>query len=401
MRLVNPVVCAAFLTLVCADVGFADEQPEPEKQSVWSTVELQVYGYVKLDASYDTGPADPGNFVRWIDLRPQNQDDDEFNMTANQTRFGLWIRGPEEREKRIQTAGRVEIDFYGGGPENRPWPMLRLAYIDLVWPHAGWRMLAGQSFDVISPLNPNTVNYSVQWWAGNIGYRRPQIQLSRYFSLTDSTALKLVGAITRNIGTTDSVFAEVDAGSDAGIPGLQGRVAVQAGGSRRAGPFEIGLSGHWAEEEYDLDDAGNFERFDSWSANLDLEVPLSTKITLQAEAYTGANLSSYLGGIGQGVNLDLGREIGDTGGWLSVALGPYGSITHHAGVTHTDPDDDDLEIGDHAANGSIFWNGIYDVTGHVQFALELSYWRTEYKQAADQIDVADSLRTQFAVIYRF
>ena len=394
MNMLIRLICLGAVTVGLATSLWA-EDGEPEKKSVWSTVDLQFYGYVKLDAAYDTGPANPGNFARWIELEPDNEDDDEFSMTANQTRLGLWLSGPDDDDSSLETKGRVEVDFYGGGAENKPRPMLRLAYIDLHWRKSGWKFLAGQSADVISPLFPVTVNYSVQWWAGNIGYRRPQIRLSRDFAMSDNSSLQLAGAITRNIGSSDSLFAEVDAGADAGLPGFQGRLGWQAGS------FAIGVSGHWAEEEYDLDDLGNSDRFDSWSANLDLKIPITEKVRLKAEAYTGVNLTQYLGGIGQGINLELGEEIGDTGGWISLDLGPFGDLTHHIGFTLTDPDDENLEVEDRSFNSSVFWNGFYSLTEHIDFALELSYWSTEYLNLSDGADSADSFRTQFAVIYAF
>lgn len=395
MNILNRVICVGTVLVLGAATLLVAQEDESEKKSVWSTVDLQFYGFVKLDASYDTAAADPGNFVKWVDLEPENEDDDQFNMTANQTRLGLWLRTPDEADKSLQTKGRVEIDFYGGGAENKPNPMLRLAYIDLYWRKSGWRFLAGQSFDVISPLFPITVNYSVQWWAGNIGYRRPQMRISKNVAISQNSSLHLAGAITRNIGTTDSVFADVDAGTDAGLPGFQGRLGWNSKS------FNIGLSGHWAEEEYDLDDLGNSEQFDSWSANFDLMVPFSEKVTLKAEAYTGVNLAQYLGGIGQGVNLVRNEEIGDTGGWISLDLGPFGDLVHHIGVTVTDPDDENLEPGDRSFNSSLFWNGFYTLTKHIQFALELSYWNTDYLVLEAESDSADNFRTQFAVIYSF
>ena len=398
MTIVKRVICAILLLVFGVGVGRA--MAEQEKRSAWSSVDLQFYGIIKVDAAYDTSHGNPGNFVRWIDLEPGNEDDEQFNLTANQTRLGIWLTSPDDPDKSLLTKGRVEIDFYGGGAENKPNPMLRLAYIDLHWRKSGWRFIAGQSFDVISPLFPSTINYSVQWWAGNIGYRRPQLQVGRKFSLSDSSKMQVTGAITRNIGATDSIFAGVDSGTDAGLPGFQGRLGWELGRAE-AGPVALGISGHWTQEEFELDEDGNTDLFDSWSANFDLEVPLSKKATLKAEAYTGINLSEYLGGIGQGVNLDRNQEIGDTGGWISVDLGPYHYLTHHIGLTATDVKDDDIEIGDRSFNSSIFWNGVYSLTERIRFALELSYWNTEYKQAAGSEESADNFRTQFAVMYRF
>ena len=76
-------------------------------------------------------------------------------------------------------------------------------------------------------------------------------------------------------------------------------------------------------------------------------------------------------------------------------------LTHHVGLTATDVKDEDIDPGARSANSSIFWNGVYSLTERVRFALELSYWKTEYKEPEAETDSASSFRTQFAVMYRF
>ena len=58
--------------------------------------------------------------------------------------------------------------------------------------------MAGQTWDVISPLNPGMLMYSVGWEAGNIGYRRAQLRAERYVALSDSQLLTLQGSINQN-----------------------------------------------------------------------------------------------------------------------------------------------------------------------------------------------------------
>lgn len=371
------------------------EAPEEEKKSVWSTIDLQVYGYVKLDAAWDTAQAIPGNYVKWIELHPDNLTDPQFSMTANQTRLGLRIRGPKEPGQMV-TQGRVEIDFYGGGEENKPRPFLRHAYVEILWPTSGWTFLAGLTSDVVSPLYPSTINYPVAWWAGNIGFRRPQIRGSKKFEASKNLDLDLAMAITRDIGSTASDFASVDSGTDAGVPGLQARLGFGMG-SRDTGPIVLGISGHYSKEELEVTPDGQHEPFDSWSANLDLTAPFTEKVRLLAEAFTGINLASCLGGIGQGVNLDQMVEIGSTGGWLSMEFGPYGKATWRVGVSMDDPDEGDLEPLDRSRNSSIFGNGMFALSRHVSMGFELSYWETRYHEA----ETADSFRAQYAVYYRF
>ena len=94
------------------------DQPTEAKllRPVLSNLNIQLYGYLKLDAAYDTSRTDDGNFAKWVERENANRDDDQFNMTANQSRFGLNITGPDNGVMR--TSGRAEVDFYGGGSQN-------------------------------------------------------------------------------------------------------------------------------------------------------------------------------------------------------------------------------------------------------------------------------------------
>jgi hypothetical protein len=388
-------VLAALLALGLAAVPVVAEDENDEKKGVWSTLDLQLYGTIKLDAAYDSGNANPGNFVKWVDLDLENPDDDAFSMTANQTRLGLWVRGPEEKG-RVTTRGRVEIDFYGGGAENKPRPMLRHAYLELDWRESGWKFLAGQASDVISPLVPSTINYSVSWWAGNIGYRRAQLRGTRTLSLSDSSQMTIVGALSRDIGDAFSEYENRDAGADSGLPGAQMRLGWGFGESG-PGRIDFGISGHWAAEEYEVSEDGVTADYTSWSLNLDYKHRLSAKARLQFELFTGEDLASYLGGVGQGINLDAGTEIRSQGGWIALDLGPWETWNWHLGISLDDPDDDDLEIGDRSRNRAIWASGDVAITRHVKMGLELSHWSTDYLG----LEEADSFRTQFAVYYQF
>lgn len=365
------------------------------KKPVVSDLDIELYGYIKLDAAYDTSRMDNGNYVRWVESEAVNDDDDEFNMTANETRLGMRISGPQVSD--AKTSGRVEIDFYGGGSENKSRIMIRHAYMNIDWPEAHFNIIAGQTSDVISPLNPSTLNYSVGWWAGNIGYRRPQVRLTKSWALAGDVEFRLQGALARTIGiTTTPDFTPGDAGEDAGFPGVQARASVVFPllGYR---PTTFGVSGHRAKEELDLDGTGRHEDFDSWSVNLDLEQPINEWMTVKGEMFTGENLSAYLGGIGQGVNTTTLQEIGSRGGWIAAALGPWDKYRFNVGATVDDADSSDLNFGDRTLNRTVFGNVIYSINKNTEFGFELSRWRTEYIGQGD----ADSLRAQASLIYRF
>ncbi len=359
-------------------------------------VTIQPYGYIKIDAAYDDSRINNGNFARWAESEATNKNDDQFNMTVNQTRLGVKLNGPDNSD--IKTSGLVEIDFFeNADATNKASIMMRHAYMKILWPNDDFNILAGQTWDVISPLNPYTLNYSVAWWAGNIGYRRPQIRLTKVFDLNEKVTLDLRGAITCNIGTSNSFTG--DAGENSGSPGLQARAGIKV-------PIldhertDIGISGHWAKEDLDINAAGNSKEFDSWSINLDVLQPINKWLRLKSELFTGENLSAYLGGIGQGVNTTTNREIGSTGGWLAAELGPWDKWRFNLGLSIDDVDNDDLNgiSGDKRTyNRSIFGNVIYSLNTNTMIGFELSHWHTEYKNASD----GDSLRAQTSFIYKF
>jgi len=365
---------------------------------VWSSLDIQLYGRLKLDSAYDSSRIDNGNYAKWVGSESTNDKDDQFNMTANETRLGMMITGPDDGD--MKASGRVEVDFYGGGDENKSRLMMRHAYLKLDWPEKHFNVIAGQTSDVISPLVPSTLNYSVCWWTGNIGYRRPQIRLTKEMNIKENVDLKLEGALARTIGRSDAI-AGTDSGEDAGSPTLQGRVSVTLPllNDRQA---TVGLSGHWGKEEYDLNSTGRNTEFDSWSLNMDLDQPVSEKVAIKAEIFTGENLNAYLGGIGQGVIVDANqpiyyKEISSSGGWIAASLGPWKNKRFNVGIAVDDVDSSDINAGDRTLNRSVFGNMICALDKQTDIGFELSHWRTEYKGSGD----AESLRAQLSFIYKF
>ena len=368
---------------------------------VWSDLDIQLYGYLKLDAAYDSSRINNGNYAQWVEQENNNKDDDQFNMTANQSRFGVKINGPDGEA--MNTSGLVEVDFYGSdAAENKAQLMMRHAYMKLDWPESRFNIIAGQTSDVISPLFPSTLNYSVGWWTGNIGYRRPQIRLTKELGFVTGGFLKLEGALTRTIGR-DNIYMEgtTDSGEDAGFPTFQGRASMTLPmlGAQEA---TIGLSGHWGEEEYDIAVSGREKEFMTWSLNLDYTQPICSKVQINAELFTGENLNAYLGGIGQGVITDTTKpnhyeEIGSKGGWIAAGLGPWDNKRFNVGFAMDDVDRSNVNDGDRTLNRSVFGNVYCSLNKQTDVAFEISHWRTEYRGPGD----GDSLRVQTALIYKF
>ena len=149
-------------------------------------MQVEPYGYFKVDLGYDSALSSHGNFAMYVQPQLDGSRTATTNLTARQTRLGLRIQ-------RETLSGIIEFDFYGGGAENKNLPVLRKAYVDV--PISGVELRAGQASDLMSPLVPNTLNYTVLWGSGNVGYRRPIVQIS---DRTDAFVWGI--AIARNIG---------------------------------------------------------------------------------------------------------------------------------------------------------------------------------------------------------
>lgn len=347
----------------------------------------ELYGYVKLDASYDDSRVRNGNYILWSLSDSQNGDDDEFTMTANQTRVGLNLRGPEVGG--AKTTGKIEWDFYGGGDENKPRFRMRHAYAQLEWPEYELSVLAGQTYEIISPLFPSTLNFLVGYSAGNLGYRRPQLRVSKNYSLTDETDLLIQAALTRTIG---DVITDIDTGQDSGFPSTQGRLAYSFPLLTEK-QTTIGISGHYGQEENDDLD----QDFDTWSFNVDLLMPLFKRVDLKSEFFTGANLDTYYAGIFQGVNTTLAEEIPSTGAWAALSITPWDQWNFNVGAGIESPDDFYVETGGRTENKMVFGNVYYMVNPSFLWGGEVSYYVTDYKDIED----GDALRFQSSIIYRF
>ena len=352
------------------------------------------YGYIKLDASLDSAMTDRGDFAFIVMPYEEGEEDDEFNMTANQTRLGVKFDGPDGDN--VEVSGRFEVGFYGGGAENKANPMLRHAYLELKTDAVD--VLAGQTSDLISPLVPTTLNYIVLWKSGNIGYRRPQIRLSKNVKVADGTKLSIAASANRNMGQGGN-------GEDMGVPSFQGRLAVATtliGDS----PAVIGVSGVWGQEESD-----EFEtEFDRTGIAVDVSLPLGEMVALKGEYFTGKNLAVHLGGIGQGISeveIEETRsteacEIEASGWWAQLTVKPTDELQLNVGMGTDDPE---LPEGDTAneleRNTTYYGNLLWTVAPSAIIGVEYATFETYYLLEDDTKESYENTRVQLSFMYKF
>jgi hypothetical protein len=380
----------------------AVEKAEKKESPVISNFKFKPYGYIKLDAAYDDSRTNLGDFILYVPNESQHKNDNEYSMTAKQTRLGLDIMAPEIYA--WQAWGRIEFDFYGDGGaahENKAGVLLRHAFVELK--KKNFSLLAGQTSDLISPLNIDTLNYTVGWSVGNIGYRRPQLRGTYTYPFSKSTKIISALALARTTGTINEDL-DLDLqndGEDAGFPTVQGRLAV-ATKLLTANPTVFGVSGHYGEEEIDwqvkpLTPGKRQTRVKTWSINGDCELPLTSKLSVKGEFFTGYNLDDYFGGILQGVNPTTREVIKSMGGWMQVSYKQSDKWNYRLGFGIDDPEEKDLSNNMRSRNSFYFGNVVYSLIPPVDIGLEYSFWETDHKGISKGTDN----RIQTSIIYKW
>lgn len=376
-----------------------DELRGEMKKFAWKKGEFSIvpYGILWANTVYSTERTTPGSYTLFVQSASTGPES-EFVVDARNTRLGVDVGGPRiPFFNCAKGGGKIEVDFQqnlvGTARENRPTVMLRHAYAEVK--NEEFRLLCGQTWDVISPLYPGTLMYSVGWYGGNIGYRRAQFRGERYLTFSD------VSLVTAQLSINQQIFEDAKtplASEPSSWPVLEGRIAWTVG-QRGPGclPITIGLSGHIGEEDAShIGMADHHSR--TWSGNLDIRVPITDRFGIQGECQTGENLGAFLGGIGQGIDPTLFNAIRDTGGWVEVWYDWTPRLHSHFGFSVDDPNDNDLHTaGERSYNQFYYGNLSFDITKKFLVGLELSSWKTLY---VDRLP-GDAMRCEFVAKYGF
>ena len=278
--------------------------------------------------------------------------------------------------------------------------MLQLRHAYFAMERGSYGILAGQTWDLVGPLNPSTLNYPVLWGAGNTGYRRPQIRLWNTFG-QGATSARLSAGVFRTIGSdltptfslaTGETSEGSDDGTDAGMPSVQALIDINHQLSSGA-KARFGVSGMWGRLKAETN-LGNSEKYESWATVGHLMLTLPNGFGFSSEVYTGSNYGSYFGGI---LNSNRVDGLKSKGGWASLWLQASPQVKLTTGLGLDDANDEDIADGERSKNQVIFGNVRYNVVGPATVGLEVANWSTEYKNG----ETADNLRVQTSFVFGF
>jgi hypothetical protein len=361
-------------------------------------IRLQIYGYVRADLSHDTQATAPkADFAFWVLPEVAGEKDGQTRLGARETRLGLNLIGPEAGN--WKSSGKLEMDFYGAGNPNSYSPRMRLAYLDLAH-SSGLSLRFGQDWDTFCELVPRIVNFAYLADIGALGLRRPQGRATQEIKISDNTKLVVKAAIAQTVGE-DLDGGGFDDGADADWPTAQWNVTLhQKLWAEKSA--KLSFAGHYGQETLDAVEEGvivanDATDYDTWSAQGSVYLPLTKCLAVQGNLWKGANLDTYYGGIGQGVNLALATEVEAVGGYAQILWDPTDKLAMGLGYSVDDPEDEDLSPGMRAKNEQVFVNAFYKINAAVTVMAEYAFMTTSYVDGED----AENNRVQLAARYAF
>jgi hypothetical protein len=424
-------ILAAAAMAVTSGLAAAD----PLTVSTSTGVSATLYGTLQFDGiwtdnrSYTSGSSGSSSDVTlWALEQKKGQvtNDAETRLSADPTRFGVNITGPNSDS--VVLTGKLETDFYGtvsSGGENAPAIRIRHAYGNISLPDYGFSLLAGQTWDVIAPLNSPILDSGALYDSGNLGARRPQLRLTEGVKFADTGKVDLAVAAVRSIGQGSPLVAstvsgyQTDTGRSADFPALEARLGASVPTWVDKQTLNVGVGGLYGQDQVFLaNSAGTATTTQSLNLDVravavDLEIPVIDWISLAGEGYAGENLGQYQGTLGYEYfnpagDSPTGNQLTDYqgwGAWGALRLKP-GSWLINLGLAEDKLTNDEASLptasDPRVRNITGFANISYLITPTTKIGVEYGRTETDYYDHVVKADNAAHLnRGQLTVAYTF
>ncbi|MCU4576233.1 TMF family protein [Acinetobacter courvalinii] len=327
----------------------ATETSAPKLNLSKGGAEVNLYGYIRADASYQAkGASTMYNNISAVPLEhtsEEAQQKDRLHSTVNVTRLGLNFKTPSVAG---EVGGKLEMDFFGGATRDQF--RIRHAYITLD------QWLIGQTWSTfIAPeYYPETVDAGT--FVGGALQRSPMLRYSDKLSANTSFAVAiedpkytatsdpdnemrmpaLVGRLNHKFDNGSllsgrTFMAEKKTSTDkewAWGVGLGGKYQLSPQTFLKADYYHVKGDGRfllWANNSYAIDDQNNIQsnEFDTISAGITHQFNSQLRSTL-GYGYMKAKDDNRFAEI-QKSNLTQNEELWQ--GWINAMYNPYKPIT--------------------------------------------------------------------------
>ncbi|PLX16704.1 MAG: hypothetical protein C0601_09515 [Candidatus Muiribacterium halophilum] len=338
-----------------------------------TTPEMDFFGFIKLDMSFDSAQNTNGNQTYYVDNNAAG-DIEEFNMTANQTRLGFNTK--QELNNGVLIKGYYATDFYGGGAQIKANPRMRKAYVKVI--DNKKTFIFGQHGDIFATMSPYGIDGSANLYV-NVGYRRPMVAFQNETN---------GGVFTFALARPWSADANSETWNpEVNSPDFQFNYKLNSG---------ISIGGYFGNRYEDIAGVRGV-KVDSNAFVLDYHKKSSDK-EMKCEVFTGEAMSGYYGGIGYDVKGSNAVEC--TGGWFNYIKTLDNSSKISFAIGTQENDDQYLAAGDRMKNEFASIIHCSKINEVISFDKGIAYHNTEYKTATSSVDY-DDMRIMLSLKYAF
>lgn len=332
-------------------------------QTMWSDSQLSSFG--TTSATYDR------NMVAVTRVIDETFNDAYLDFTVQNTRIGFALDPYDFGDKNFTVDARLELDFFGLNNGSGVtitsihgvFPRIRRAYAGIGG--QSWRFLAGQEWDLYSPLNTSTLNIGANmWYQGNQGFRRPQMRFTYEHPINENNGLE--GAVSASLPSNSMSFT--DNGTTTGIPMFQGRFGYW--NKREAGKIQAYLSGVFARH---INATAGLGDVTNWGLAASLDFPLHKYLNPTAEFQYGDSLGSLLS-----LSSDTTKQR-FMGGWGGIKSAWLGWLETNVGYGFEKLDNSQVVAGSIKTNQLGFLNVKFIPHKSFVIGVEYEYLRTNYQ----------------------
>jgi hypothetical protein len=353
----------------------------PPRPMLWGALKAELRGAFIVNLSYNTGTLNTGSLAYYA--FPTIVSSPQFYISPQNSVVGFKLTGLSFGSAAI--SGALDVNLRSPQPlqtANTLSPQFYDVHMQLEFDR--WKLIVGQYPDILLPVVPDTTNsYPAGYVPGALGYVSPQVRGD--VRLPVGGRFQAVAQVSINRPTQTFQLSDELVGRQAGIPDVQGRVAIALGASEMPWqrPFELGVAGHLGRRLVTVIATNASMQYRTWSVAGDLRLWLPTRTLIKGRLWKGRLLGDYAVGVFQTVDTTSLKSIGAWGGWLEVQqrLSERWRVT--VGYGRDDPTNADLTPGDRSLNQAGFLNVLWDVTKTIGFGLEGSRWMTSYIAAPE------------------
>ena len=339
-----------------------------------SRMPIKVFGTIHTNAFANSATPNWMDSPNLVNIPPADGHAGSFSATLRQTRIGLLIDGPTM--KRVRSNATVAMDFFGGIPGFATGQVMGLPRLLVAFARFEGQRTAvevGQDHMILAPADPTSLAsfaFPALFRSGNLYLRTPQARIERRFGSHVNVTGGIVAPIGGDVPGEDYRFVPPTlSGERSQRPGVQARVAAQAGDRETSRHADAGVSGHYGWERRSSGLVTSFASAIDFSVRRDL-------IGAAGEFFVGENIDAFGGAAG----LDARTQ----GGWAEIQFHPGARLSLAAGAGIDRLRGDPPPTLARHRNRSAYGTTIFQLTPEIQASFEYHWLATQPGSGAER-----------------